>query len=86
MIYLYLTFGRKRIVKGYPTEKPVNLAKILIKQSTNEGDVVIDPFCGAGFFVGCASEQLKRKFRGNDLNKEACDLAKNKILAIRNTL
>lgn len=75
----------KRIVKGYPTEKPVNLAKILIKQSTNEGDVVIDPFCGAGF-VGCASEQLKRKFRGNDLNKEACDLAKNKILAIRNTL
>lgn len=75
----------KRIVKGYPTEKPVNLAKTLIKQSTNEGDVVVDPFCGAGF-VGCASEQLKRKFRGNDLNKDACDLAKSRILEIRNTL
>lgn len=72
----------KRIIKGYPTEKPVSLAKTLILQSTNENDLVIDPFCGAGF-VGCASELLDRKFRGNDQNLDAVEIAKNRISAIK---
>lgn len=75
----------KRVWKGYPTEKPVNLAKILIEQSSNEHDVVIDPFCGSGF-VGQASELLNRKFRGNDLNIEAVELTKARINGIRQTL
>ncbi|BCV56178.1 MULTISPECIES: DNA-methyltransferase [Shewanella] len=74
----------KRILRGYPTEKPVNVAKTLIIQSTNEQDLVIDPFCGAGF-VGCASEQLNRQFRGNDLNIDAVGIAKDRIIAIRNS-
>lgn len=41
----------KRVWKGYPTEKPVNLAKTLIEQSSNEQDVVIDPFCGSDLLV-----------------------------------
>ncbi|EII3092553.1 site-specific DNA-methyltransferase [Vibrio cholerae] len=75
----------KRVWKGYPTEKPVNLAKILIEQSSNEHDVVIDPFCGSGF-VGQASELLNRNFRGNDLNIEAVELTKARINGIRKTL
>ncbi|ATW44089.1 DNA adenine methyltransferase YhdJ [Mannheimia haemolytica] len=68
----------KRIVKGYPTEKPVNLAKILIEQSTIENDIVIDPFCGSGF-VGIAATYLNRKFKGNDISLEAVKLAIDRI-------
>ncbi|MFW1141492.1 DNA-methyltransferase [Vibrio parahaemolyticus] len=75
----------KRVWKGYPTEKPVNLAKTLIEQSSNEQDLVIDPFCGSGF-VGQASELLNRNFRGNDLNIEAVKLTKTRINSIRQTL
>lgn len=72
----------KRIWNGYPTEKPVEIAKILITQSSVENDVVLDPFCGAGF-VGQASELLNRKFRGNDLNLEAVQTTISRIKAIR---
>ncbi|MGX9419226.1 DNA-methyltransferase [Vibrio sp. WJH972] len=75
----------KRVWKGYPTEKPVNLAKTLIEQSSNEQDLVIDPFCGSGF-VGQATELLNRNFRGNDLNIEAVKLTKTRINNIRQTL
>lgn len=68
----------KRIVKGYPTEKPVNLAKILIEQSTTENDIVIDPFCGAGF-VGVAAKSLNRQFYGNDISLEAVTIAIDRI-------
>ncbi|HHX8708837.1 TPA: DNA-methyltransferase [Vibrio diabolicus] len=75
----------KRVWRGYPTEKPVGLAETLIKQSTVEGDVVIDPFCGSGF-VGQASELLNRKFQGNDLSKEAVDLTISRIISVRQKL
>lgn len=75
----------KRVWRGYPTEKPVGLAETLIKQSTVEGDVVIDPFCGSGF-VGQASELLNRKFQGNDISKEAVDLTISRIISIRQKL
>lgn len=68
----------KRIVRGYPTEKPVNLAKVLIEQSTRENEIIIDPFCGAGF-VGVAAKLLNRKFYGNDINLEAIKIATNRI-------
>ncbi|MGP9801251.1 DNA-methyltransferase [Rheinheimera sp. NSM] len=75
----------KRIWKGYPTEKPVNLAKTLIIQSSKEDEIVIDPFCGAGF-VGQAAEILGRNFKGNDLNAEAVEITKTRILQVRNTV
>ncbi|OXR99547.1 DNA-methyltransferase [Shewanella algae] len=70
--------AEKRIWKGYPTEKPVNLAKILIEQSSSEGDVIADPFCGAGF-VGCAALSLRRTFKGNDINPEAIEITKTRL-------
>ena len=64
----------KRIVRGYPTEKPINLAKTLIEQSSNKGELVIDPFCGSGF-VGVAAKITNRSFKGTDINLDAIKLA-----------
>jgi len=69
----------KRIWRGYPTEKPTELSSILINQSTEKDEIVIDPFCGAGF-VGVASQKLGRKFRGNDICLEAVELTKKRLL------
>jgi site-specific DNA-methyltransferase (adenine-specific) len=60
-------FTVKKITNGYPTEKPVELMKILVKQSSREGDTVCDPFFGSGS-VGVACENLERKFIGNDIS------------------
>ena len=68
----------KRVWRGYPTEKPVNLAKTLISQSTDEDDLVVDPFCGSGF-VGIASVSMSRKFIGNDICLEACQVASERM-------
>lgn len=69
----------KRVWRGYPTEKPVELAETLINQSSREQDVVIDPFCGAGF-VGSAAVSLNRVFKGNDLSEEAVEITKLRLL------
>ncbi|XPF92682.1 DNA-methyltransferase [Colwellia sp. RE-S-Sl-9] len=75
----------KRIWRGYPTEKPTNLAKTLIIQSSEEGDVVADAFCGAGF-VGCASAELKRNFKGNDLSAKAVEITNQRLNKIKNPI
>jgi len=49
-----------RVARGYPTEKPVGLWKILIGQSTQAGELVLDPFCGSGS-VGAAARELGRR-------------------------
>ncbi len=59
-----------RIRGGYPAEKPADVADVLIRQSSQPGDVVADPFMGSGS-VGVAAVRLGRRFLGNDLNPEA---------------
>lgn len=70
-----------RIHRGYPTEKPVELMDILIKQSSSDGQKVCDPFMGAGS-VGVSAIQLSRNFIGNDLNSEAVDITRERIIKI----
>lgn len=41
---------------GYPTQKPVELLERIIQASSNEGDVVLDPFCGCGTTVHAAQK------------------------------
>jgi len=67
-----------RIHRGYPTEKPVELMKILISQSSNENELVCDPFMGA-CAVGVAAQMLNRKFIGNDLSSEALKLSVERL-------
>ena len=67
-----------RIRGGYPAEKPADVADVLIRQSSNAGDVVCDPFMGSGS-VGVAAARLGRRFFGNDLNPEAVRIAAQRL-------
>ena len=67
-----------RIRGGYPAEKPAEIADVLIRQSSNAGDVVCDPFMGSGS-VGIAALRLGRRFFGNDLNPEAVRIAAQRL-------
>jgi hypothetical protein len=51
---------------GYPTQKPEELLEIIIKASSNKGDVVLDAFCGCGTTVAVA-QWLKRNWIGIDI-------------------
>ncbi len=58
---------------GYPTQKPLALLERIIKASSNEGDVVLDPFCGCA--TACvAAENLGRQWIGIDLSSKAAEL------------
>ncbi len=63
---------------GYPTQKPVLLLNQLIRIATDEGDVVLDPFCGSG--TTCvAAKLLNRKFMGIDASADAVALATSRL-------
>jgi site-specific DNA-methyltransferase (adenine-specific) len=67
-----------RIRGGYPAEKPAEVAQVLVNQSSEPGDVVVDPFMGSGS-VGVAAARLGRRFLGNDLNPEAVAIAAQRL-------
>ena len=62
----------------YPTQKPVQILRKLIKISTNKNDLVLDCFCGSGSVL-LASKQLKRNFIGMDVNPKAVDIANSRL-------
>lgn len=63
---------------GYPTQKPLLLLERIINLVTDEGDLVVDPFCGSG--TTCvAAKLLNRKYIGIDVSTEAVELARNRI-------
>ena len=63
---------------GYQTQKPQALLERIIEASSNEGDVVLDPFCGCGTAVA-AAEKLKRRWMGIDVTHLAVALMKNRL-------
>lgn len=67
-----------RIHGGYPAEKPAEVSEVLLRQSTIEGELVIDPFMGAGS-VGVAAVKLGRRFAGNDICAEAVEIARRRL-------
>jgi site-specific DNA-methyltransferase (adenine-specific) len=69
--------SRKELV-GYPTQKPEALLERIIKASSNEGDTVLDPFCGCGTTVAVA-EKTNRKWIGVDITYLAIDVIKKRI-------
>jgi site-specific DNA-methyltransferase (adenine-specific) len=63
---------------GYPTQKPQALLERIIKASSNEGDVVLDPFCGCGTTVH-AAHKLKREWIGIDITHLAISLIEKRL-------
>jgi site-specific DNA-methyltransferase (adenine-specific) len=68
-----------RVHKGYPAEKPVGVSEVLVRQSTTEGALVIDPFLGSGS-AGVAAVGLGRNFLGADTCKEAVDISTSRLI------
>ena len=63
---------------GYPTQKPVLLLNQILNIVTDEGDLVVDPFCGSG--TTCVSAKLlKRQFIGIDISMDAVELANSRL-------
>lgn len=63
---------------GYQTQKPQALLERIIQASSNEGDVVLDPFCGCGTAVA-AAHKLNRKWIGIDITALAVSLIKKRL-------
>jgi DNA modification methylase len=63
---------------GYPTQKPEALLERIITSSSNEGDVVLDPFCGCGTTIA-AAQRLKRRWIGIDITSLAFTLIRHRL-------
>jgi len=63
---------------GYPTQKPILLLEKIIELTTDEGNVVLDPFCGSGTTL-VAAKLLNRNFLGIDKSQDAVELAKKRL-------
>ncbi|HEV2629441.1 MAG TPA: DNA methyltransferase [Pseudolabrys sp.] len=62
----------------YPTQKPIALLERILGASSNEGDVVLDPFCGCGTTIE-AAERMKRKWMGIDVTHYAVTLIEGRL-------
>jgi DNA modification methylase len=63
---------------GYPTQKPLALLERIISASSNEGDVVLDPFCGCGTAIH-AAQKLGRQWIGIDITHLAISLIEKRL-------
>jgi DNA modification methylase len=63
---------------GYPTQKPLTLLERIIRMSSKEGDVVLDPFCGCGTTID-AAQGLGRQWIGIDITFIAVDLIEKRL-------
>ena len=65
---------------GYPTQKPVALLNRIIEASSNQGNVVLDPFCGCATTL-VAADRLQRDWIGIDISEKAAELVVERIRA-----
>ncbi len=70
--------SRAKEARKYPTQKPLALLERIIKASSNEGDLVLDPFCGCATTL-VAADRLQRKWAGIDLSPLAIKLVDERI-------
>ena len=68
--------ARERV--GYPTQKPVKLLERIIEATSNEGDTVLDPFCGCGTALH-AAQNLNRRWIGIDICVNACKVIEQRL-------
>ena len=63
---------------GYPTQKPIALLERILQASSNEGDLILDPFCGCGTAIA-AAQKLNRKWVGIDITHLSISLMKYRL-------
>ena len=63
---------------GYPTQKPLALLERIIKASSNDGDTILDPFCGCGTTIH-AAQNLNRQWIGIDICVNACKVIERRL-------
>ena len=63
---------------GYPTQKPILLLEQIIEIASNEGDTILDPFCGSGTTL-VAAKLKNRNVIGIDISYEAIELTKTRL-------
>lgn len=64
--------------KTHPCEKPVDLLKFYIRNSSSENDIIFDPFCGTGSTL-VAAKELRRQYLGYEIDEEYFDIAVDKL-------
>ncbi len=73
-----LTPAKEKAEGKHPTQKPTYILQRIIEASTNEGDLVLDPFCGSST-TGVAAKRLGRKYIGIDNVEEYIELSKRRL-------
>ena len=68
---------KKTLNNYHPTEKPVDLLKLLILKSSNKDDLILDSFCGSGSTAVACSE-VSRRFIGSEINTDYYNISKNR--------
>jgi adenine specific DNA methylase Mod len=77
-IWTDIKIASKNERMGYPTQKPEALLERIISAGTNEGDIILDPFCGCGTAVAVA-ERLNREWVGIDITYLSIDVIKKRF-------
>ncbi len=69
---------RSKRIDSHPCQLPVHLIERMILMTTDEGDIVFDPFCGGGS-AAIASKQLGRRYIGADIDEGYCEAAQARL-------
>jgi len=70
----------RREATGYPTQKPLKLLERIVRASSHEGALVVDPFCGSGTTL-VAAAKLGRRFVGCDIGDLAIETTRERLCA-----
>ena len=70
--------GNRSEITGYPTQKPLELLRRIVRASSDEGDVVLDPFCGCATAL-VAAEQCGREWVGIDIAPKAAEQVRDRL-------
>ena len=74
----FTNYNKSTEYVGFPTQKPLALLERIIKASSDEGDIVLDPFCGCA--TACvAADKLGRKWVGIDISPKAVELVNMRL-------
>jgi site-specific DNA-methyltransferase (adenine-specific) len=76
-----LTTQEEKIHGKHPTQKPLELLKRIVASSSNENDIVLDPFNGSGT-TGVAAKLLNRRYVGIDMEKKFLDITISRLNSI----